>query len=170
MHRRGRLCFERLQFVVWLALTTCTALRPIASCAVTVCFSKHDTSQRISDFYTRARSCVNARILRQRGEHGAVDACGLTLECCGLTQPYDGAARRAVCGRIEPRPSRAVSSHRTPKTSRRQCQEVGENLLPALGEDGFWVELDAPDRELLVADTHDFEFGTGFSDDLQRIR
>src|SRR5437016_5443575 len=51
--------------------------------------------------------------------------------------------------------------------SRRQFQEVREDLFAVFGEDGFGVELHAPNWELLVPDTHHFEFGTRLGDDLQ---
>ncbi len=36
------------------------------------------------------------------------------------------------------------------------------------GEDAFGMELDAPDREVLVADAHDFAF-VGFGSDFEAV-
>ena len=40
-----------------------------------------------------------------------------------------------------------------------ESEEVFQNLHAAFGGDGFGVELDAPDGEFAVAESHDFAFG-----------
>ena len=51
----------------------------------------------------------------------------------------------------------------------RQGEEIGKDFLPFLRENGFGVELDAPDGVLFVADAHDFAFGFGFGGDLEGV-
>src|SRR5882724_8512735 len=51
-----------------------------------------------------------------------------------------------------------------------QLQEVGQNLFPTFRQNGFGVELDAPDGVLFVTDAHDLAFGFGFGGDLEGVR
>ncbi len=50
-----------------------------------------------------------------------------------------------------------------------ELEEIDEDALAVFGEDGFGMELDAPDGELFVAEAHDFAFGFGFGGDLEGV-
>ncbi len=50
-----------------------------------------------------------------------------------------------------------------------QLQEIRQNLFAVFGEDGFGMELDAPDGVLFVAEAHDLAFGFGFGGDLEGV-
>src|SRR6266850_1089338 len=81
----------------------------------------------------------------------------------------DGRDARATIGKRGARPTIGRRDACPTRISGGQLEEVGEDLFAAFGEDGFGVELDAPDGKLLVADAHDLAFGFGLSGDLQRV-
>jgi hypothetical protein len=87
--------------------------------------------------------------------------------------PGSGLLRLARSDRAQPRsmtphPLLFTSIHPEDDSSGLQFQEVLEDLPAMFGEDAFGMKLDAPDRELLVFDTHDFAF-SGFGGDGKAI-